>query len=287
MLYLASFDFPTEDTEWQYRLRIKLTYYDSIYPFYIMPKLGLTHLAFRPITILYGGNGSGKSTILNVIAEKARLKRDSVYNRSPFFEDYVDLCSMTLEEAIPLNSRIITSDDVFDFMLGVRCINEEVDSRREELAAEYQQLKHDRTVIRTLDDYDRLRERNEARRKTQSKWVKDRLQASIREQSNGESSDYYFKSRILEDTLCLLDEPENSLSPENQLKLADYLVESVRYCGCQLIISTHSPFLLALPDARIIDLDNGCREVEDWTDLKNVRIYYDFFEKFKDRFREK
>ncbi|MCR4673217.1 MAG: AAA family ATPase [Lachnospiraceae bacterium] len=287
MLYLASFDFPTEDTEWQYRLRIKLTYYDSIYPFYIMPKLGLTHLAFRPITILYGGNGSGKSTILNVIAEKARLRRDSVYNRSPFFEDYVDLCSMTLEEAIPLNSRIITSDDVFDFMLGVRCINEGVDSRREELAAEYQQLKHDRTVIRTLDDYDRLRERNDARRKTQSKWVKDRLQASIREQSNGESSDYYFKSRILEDTLCLLDEPENSLSPENQQKLADYLVESVRYCGCQLIISTHSPFLLALPDARIIDLDNGCREVEDWTDLKNIRIYYDFFEKFKDRFREK
>ncbi len=287
MLYLASFDFPTEDAEWQYRLHIKLTYYDSIYPFYIMPKLGLTHLSFRPITILYGGNGSGKSTILNVIAEKARLRRDSVYNRSPFFEDYVDLCSMTLEEAIPLNSRIITSDDVFDFMLGVRCINEGVDSRREELAAEYQQLKHDRTVIRTLDDYDRLRERNDARRKTQSKWVKDRLQASIREQSNGESSDYYFKSRIMEDTLCLLDEPENSLSPENQLKLADYLVESVRYCGCQLIISTHSPFLLALPDARIIDLDNGCREVEDWTDLKNVRIYYDFFEKFKDRFRGK
>ena len=88
----------------------------------------------------------------------------------------------------------------------------------------------------------------------------------------------------MEDTLCLLDEPENSLSPENQQKLADYLIESVRYCGCQLIISTHSPFLLAMPDARIIDLDDGCREVEDWTKLKNVRIYYDFFEKHRDRF---
>lgn len=45
---------------------------------------------FEPVTILYGGNGSGKTTALNVIAEKLNLQRDSLYNRSNFFEDYMD-----------------------------------------------------------------------------------------------------------------------------------------------------------------------------------------------------
>ena len=88
------------------------------------------------------------------------------------------------------------------------------------------------------------------------------------------------------DTLCLLDEPENSLSPENQLILADFLIESVRYCGNQLIISTHSPFLLAMHGAKIIDLDEHSRIVDHWTQLKNPRVYFDFFRKHAAEFEE-
>ena len=88
------------------------------------------------------------------------------------------------------------------------------------------------------------------------------------------------------DTLCLLDEPENSLSPENQLVLADFLTESVRYCGNQLVISTHSPFLLALPGAKIINLDDQSRVVERWTQLKNPRVYYEFFKKHAKAFED-
>ena len=51
-------------------------------------------LDFEPITILYGGNGSGKTTALNVIAEKIKAKRDTLYNRSNFFEDYVKMCEV-------------------------------------------------------------------------------------------------------------------------------------------------------------------------------------------------
>jgi predicted ATPase len=94
----------------------------------------------------------------------------------------------------------------------------------------------------------------------------------------------HFQSRIEMDTLCLLDEPENSLSPENQLVLADFLAESVRYCGNQLVISTHSPFLLALPGAKIIDLDDHSRIAESWTRLKNPRIYFDFFKEHEHEF---
>ena len=94
----------------------------------------------------------------------------------------------------------------------------------------------------------------------------------------------HFQSKIEMDTLCLLDEPENSLSPENQLVLADFLAESVRYCGNQLVISTHSPFLLALPGAKIIDLDNHSRIVESWTHLKNPQVYFDFFKTHENEF---
>ena len=79
---------------------------------------------------------------------------------------------------------------------------------------------------------------------------------SIEQGESYDSQVSYYKNLIERDTLCLLDEPENSLSPENQLVLADFLTESVRYCGNQLVISTHSPFLLALPGAKIIDLDD-------------------------------
>ena len=47
---------------------------------------------FSDITIFYGGNGSGKSTLLNVIAQKLQVNRQSLFNTSPFFDDYVSVC---------------------------------------------------------------------------------------------------------------------------------------------------------------------------------------------------
>ena len=117
-----------------------------------------------------------------------------------------------------------------------------------------------------------------------SRFIKDESGKSLRERSNGESALMYFQTKIEMDSLCLLDEPENSLSPENQIILADFLMESVRYCGNQLVISTHSPFLLAFPGARIINLDDQSRTVESWTQLKNPRVYYEFFKKHADEF---
>ena len=114
---------------------------------------------------------------------------------------------------------------------------------------------------------------NQARSKTLSRFVGGESGKSVRERSNGESALMYFQGKMDMDTLCLLDEPENSLSPENQKILADFLIESVRYCGNQLVISTHSPFLLAIPGAKIIDLDRGARVAESWTELKNPRVY--------------
>ena len=286
MLYLSTFTFPGEETETDFMFGLKTTYDQSVYPYRILPKVGLNEIVFRPVTILYGGNGSGKSTALNVMAEKLNLKRNSVYNRSRFFENFVGKCRVTLEEEIPPESRIITSDDVFDMMLDIRSINEGIDRKREKLAEEYYELKRERFQIRSLEDLDHLRRITDARKKTYSRFIEGESGKTVRERSNGESALMFFQTKIEPDTLCLLDEPENSLSPENQLILADFLMESVRYCGNQLVISTHSPFLLAFPGAKIINLDDGSRVVDSWTQLKNPRVYYDFFKKHADEFEE-
>ncbi len=276
-MYLSAFYFPGEEAESDFMFGLKTTYDQTVYPYGILPKAGLEEIIFRPVTILYGGNGSGKSTALNVIAEKLRLDRSSAYNRSRFFGNYVDRCRASLEEAVPKGSRIITSDDVFDMMLDIRSINEGIDRRREELAEDYYELRREKFQLRSLDDLDHLHRINQARSKTKSRFIASESGKSLRERSNGESALMHFQSKIENDTLCLLDEPENSLSPENQLILADFLAESVRCCGNQLVISTHSPFLLALPGAKIIDLDRHARIAESWTELKNPRVYYDFF----------
>ena len=286
-MYLSAFYFPGEEAESDFLFDLKTTYDQSVYPYGILPKTGLNEIIFRPVTILYGGNGSGKSTALNIIAEKLRLNRSSAYNRSRFFERYVDRCRVSLEEAVPENSRIITSDDVFDMMLDIRSINEGIDRKREKLAEDYFELKRKNFQVRSLDDMEQLHRINQARSKTMSRFIGNESGKSLRERSNGESALLYFQGKIEMDTLCLLDEPENSLSPENQLILADFLAESVRYCGNQLVISTHSPFLLALPGAKIINLDEHSRVAEHWTQLKNPRVYYEFFKKHADEFEEK
>ena len=283
-MYLNAFYFPGEEAESDFMFGLKTTYDQSVYPYGILPKAGLEEIFFSQVTILYGGNGSGKSTALNVIAEKLRLERSSAYNRSRFFQNYVDRCRASLEDAVPKGSRIITSYDVFDMMLDIRSINEGIDRRREKLAEDYFELKHEKFRLSSLEDLDHLHRINQARSKTMSRFIESESGKSLRERSNGESAIMYFQGKIEMDTLCLLDEPENSLSPENQLILADFLAESVRYCGNQLVISTHSPFLLALPGAKIINLDDHSRIAESWTRLKNPRVYYDFFKKHEHEF---
>ena len=264
---------------------IKNSYhYDTFYPFQVLSKHGLTRLDFEPVTILYGGNGSGKTTALNVIAEKLALDRDTLYNRSNFFEDYTGMCDYEEELPVPKESRIITSDDVFDFMLNLRSINDGINLKREQLFADYLEDKYSHFQMKSLDDYERLKKVNMAKRKTQSRYVRENLMDNVREHSNGESAFIYFSEKIKENGLYLLDEPENSLSPERQQELLRFLQDSARFFGCQFIIATHSPFLLSMNGAKIYDMDEEPVDVKRWTELDNVRAYYDFFKKHEHEF---
>ncbi len=284
MIYLSHFEFPHIEREYSFLMGIQRTCYDTVYPFKILSKHQLQMLDFEPVTILYGGNGSGKTTALNVIAEKLGLARDTLYNRSNFFEDYTGMCRYEVENPVPRHSRIITSDDVFDFMLNLRSLNDGINRRREDLFDEYLEAKYSHFQMRSLDDYEQLKKVNLARSKTQSRFVRANLMDNVREHSNGESAFIYFSEKIQENGLYLLDEPENSLSPEKQQELLRFLEDSARFYGCQFIIATHSPFLLSMRGAKIYDMDEEAVDVKRWTELKNVRAYYEFFKKHEREF---
>lgn len=284
MIYLTSITFPSEDSEINFIWGIQRKCYDSFYPFKVLSARGLNKIDFEPVTILYGGNGSGKSTALNIIAEKTKINRDSIFNKSNFYADYINMCKIDIKSNIPENSRIITSDDVFDYMLSVRSLNEGINQKREDIFEEYLDAKYSQFQLKSIADYDELKKVNNARSKTQSKFVRSNLMDNVREYSNGESAFRYFTEKIGENGLYILDEPENSLSPKRQMELKSFIEDSVRFFGCQFIISTHSPFLLAMQGAKIYDLDKNPADIRRWTELDNVRIYREFFKAHDDEF---
>ena len=288
MVYLESFELPGRDAQ----LDEVSDLHPHCYPFHVFEE-DLPVLELGNITILYGGNGSGKTTILNLMSEKLGLPRSTPYNRTSFFEAFVEMCDMRLAgedtgypERIPLQSRFIGSDDVFEHILRLR---EKNDDR--ELAAARAGRQWGREQFRTLKldsyeqgGYDEFLTHREARRSTLGRFVRRRAQEVEREVSNGESAYRYFTQAISERGLFLLDEPENSLSPNLQLDLVEFLASSA-ICGAQLVIATHSPLLLSIEGARIYDLDHSPVMVRPWYELENVRLLYHFFREHQNLFR--
>jgi len=261
--------------------KIHRTVYDNSYPFRVFYDRNMPSFTFCPVTILYGGNGSGKSTILNIMAKKLGFDRASAYNKSPFFDDYAKLCTLDAGE-IPEGSRMITSDDVFNYLQEIRNINGKLEAEREALYNEYMNEKQaakrgERVQMRSLDDYEALKRRIDVTHRTQSSYVKERVPYDVRGESNGESAYRYFTQAIHDDALYLLDEPENSMAPKLQLELKEFLENSCRFFGCQFVIATHSPFLLAMKGAAVYDLDMESPTEKHWTELENVQTYYRFF----------
>ena len=292
MKYLDTFILPSDDVEGAYltsfphKLEMQCYSHTNVYPFKIFPQKELERLSFEPITVIYGGNGSGKSTLLNIIAGKLSLDRSAPFNKTPFTEEYLRFCrySLAFGSGAPRGSRIITSDDVFDFLIDIRAINEGIDLKRDSLFEEYDKSRKKEYLLRSLDDIEEFRRRNETKRRTKSEYVSRRIPKELDGKSNGESAYVYFTQQIKDNALYLLDEPENSLSAKLQLELARFIEESARFYNCQFVISTHSPFLLSMKSAKVYDLDRVPVTPKKWTELENVRIYYDFFQTHKDEF---
>lgn len=294
--YLKSFKLPSYEEEKDYLADVKLNCYNNFYPFDTLP-LAFRNLEFFPLTILYGGNGCGKTTILNLIAEKLGIGRSTRINKSSFMDPYLGLCRYKMVES-PTVAKIITSDDVFSNIFLTREKNEIIDKNRDEMLelsdmcnTPGMQIKDIMGDLvgeeRWLDHLDTLLTVTSARRMTKSRFARENAGRNIIGKSNGETALDYFYSNIQERGLYLLDEPENSLSAVYQRQLAKYLYDSVRFFDAQLIIATHSPFMLSIPGATIYNLDSEefCR-TEDWTTLENMIEYYRLFDQYAEHFAD-
>lgn len=298
MVYLEAFTLPidTEELLLYDRRRSNGGYIDNCYPCRLFSDKRLSEINFKTNTILYGGNGSGKSTLLNLIAKRLELNRIAPFNSSEMFDEYAECCECEcgfddegFRHRIPNGSRIITSDDIFDYMLTVRTNNAEITEGKEKMKKDYATIKYGENVqFHGMEDYEALRLQLLARRKsvTRRQFIRKTVGDEVKLSSNGETALQYFHQKLKHDTLYCLDEPENSLSPKLQLKLVELLEDMSRNCGCQFIIATHSPFILAMENAKIYNLDSIPASTANWWELENTKIYYEFFKKHANYFKK-
>lgn len=98
---------------------------------------------------------------------------------------------------------------------------------------------------------------------------------SLHEQSHGESFLALVMNRFGGNGLYILDEPEAALSPQRQLTVMSRLHDLIA-ADSQFIIATHSPILMAYPDAWIYECTaEGLKRIE-YTETEHYQITRDF-----------
>ena len=217
----------------------------------------------RPVTFLVGENGSGKSTLLEGLA----LAADRVAVGS---EDLDSDESLSPQRRLAAALRLtwnrktargffLRAEDFFGYSrrvagmvasseLELRRVDDEY-ADRSEYARGLARGPHARTISEIRSLYG------------------DGLDS----QSHGESFLKLFESRLAPGGVYFLDEPEVPLSPLRQLTLLAILKDSVAE-GCQFVIATHSPILLAQPEAEIWSCDEAPLVRRAWEDLEHVTL---------------
>lgn len=268
----------------------------NLYPFGLFPERsrGMRELVLEfnsPITILYGGNGSGKTTILNLIAESIKAMRHSAFNKSGLFYDYLNSCNTETGEQCR-KMMIITSDDVFDYLQRQRrkfeAFNEQRSRFSDEMSRRRAVYKKEaelgKGVCVDFDDPESIEsfhKRCAIMKNTNSMLIVKKMGIDQKGQSNGETAIDFFTDQITPGGLYLLDEPENSLSPKMQLALMDFISMMADEFDCQFIIASHSPFFIGMNYASVYNLDADIIDLCDWTELESIQVYRDFFRRLE------
>ena len=268
----------------------------NLYPFGLFPERsrGMRELVLEfnsPITILYGGNGSGKTTILNLIAESIKAMRHSAFNKSGLFYDYLNSCNTETGEQCR-KMMIITSDDVFDYLQRQRrkfeAFNEQRSRFSDEMSRRRAVYKKEaelgKGVSVDFDDPESIEsfhKRCAIMKNTNSMLIVKKMGIDQKGQSNGETAIDFFTDQITPGGLYLLDEPENSLSPKMQLALMDFISMMADEFDCQFIIASHSPFFIGMNYASVYNLDADIIDICDWTELESIQVYRDFFRRLE------
>jgi predicted ATPase len=203
------------------------------YPFDLPAVRNLHRLPLHPrVTFLIGENGSGKSTLLEAIAVRWGFNpeggsRNFRFTTRASHSELADFIGLVKGPKPPVDGFFLRAESYFN--LG--------------------------TAIENLDD-------DEENARAGPAIIGYYGGRSLREQSHGESFFALFMHRFGGRGLYLLDEPEAALSPMRQMTFITRMHWLVK-ARCQFIIATHSPIIMAYPDASIIQLtEDGLSEVQ-------------------------
>ena len=217
------------------------------YPFSLPAVRGLETIRFHPsVTYFVGENGSGKSTLLEAVAVSLGFNAEGGALHELRFatrESHSELHDFL--ETRPSRVKwgfFLRTESFFNLATAVEALD------REEWA---------KALPRKAIDYYGGR--------------------SLHEQSHGESFLSLFQHRLHGGMLVLMDEPEAALSPLRQMSFLTLLHQHVRN-GAQFVIATHSPIVLAYPDAWIYQFgEDGISRV-DYEGTEHFRVYHDFLQ---------
>ena len=219
------------------------------------------------LTFFVGENGSGKSTLLEGIAAAARLP---TVGSSDLDRDTTLAAQRSLADSLKLTwgknthrGFFLRAEDFFGFQR--RLSVERADLERY-LAALDEQYRDRSGYAKGLAALPVLRSLHE---------MEQRYGRDPDARSHGQAFINLFQQRFVPGGLYLLDEPEAPLSPQKQLGLLAVLLEMVGQ-DAQFVIATHSPMLLAFPDAVIYSFDRLPVRAVAYGDLDHVRLTRDF-----------
>ncbi len=214
----------------------------------------------HPVTFFVGENGSGKSTLLEAIAAGTGsvtvggqdIRRDKSLVHAHRLASHLRF----VWNRVTKRGFFLRAEDFFGFTRRVHTMRQDL----EHLAGELDQ-KFTGYALQ-LSKGAVLRQKAE---------LEGRYGEDLDANSHGESFLKLFQSRFVPGGLYLLDEPEAPLSPLRQLSFLSMLKEMVEQDG-QFIIATHSPILMAFPEACILSFDKlPIREVA-YGELEHVTL---------------
>ena len=243
---------------------------DDAFPFTVPAIRTLAALPLeRPVTFFVGENGSGKSTLLEGIAAAARLP---AVGSADVPRDETLAAQRRLGKALRLSWNkkatrgfFLRAEDFFGFTKRIARLRAELAIEMMEAAQQYKASGRSDAALGL----------KQGPLRASIAELEKRYGAELDANSHGESFLKLFQSRFVPGGLYLMDEPEAPLSPQSQLALLAMIGDMVSQ-DAQFIIATHSPMLLAFPDARIYSFDATPIEAVAYEDLDHVRLTRDF-----------